>query len=178
MPVVAPVTGGPSANEEEREIVFRYRSGKGLILYDESLQDWRDSVEASRRSEWLLGWSLRVTRATITFSKPLWMIATGISAVLAPLHQWTGGRAFLPLQWLVLSPLMATLLLTSDLWTKSASVRPFLLVMAPPGIGITMAMISLIPDDPDARRAKHVLCELWPLSQRRIRWIAVHGTGE
>ena len=73
---------------------------------------------------------------------------------------------------------MATLLWTSDLWTKAAPARPFLLVMASPGIGITMAMISLIPDEPDARRAKHVLCELWPLSQRRIRWIADHGTGE
>ncbi len=158
--------------------MFRYRSGMRLILYDESLQDWREAVEASQRSEWLLDWALRVTRVTVTLSKPLWMIATGISAVVAPLYQWTGGRAFRPLHWLVLSPLMATLLWTSDLWTKAAPARPFLLVMASPGIGITMAMISLIPDEPDARRAKHVLCELWPLSQRRIRWIADHGTGE
>ena len=158
--------------------MFQYRSGMGLILYDESLQAWRESVEASQRSEWLLGWALRVTRATVSLSKPLWMIATGISAVLAPLHQWTGGRAFRPFQWLALSPLIAALLLTSDLWTKAAPARPLLLVLAPPGIAVTMAMISLIPDEPDARRAKHVLCELWPLSLRRIRWIAVHGTGE
>lgn len=159
-------------------MTFRYRPRMGLILYDESLRAWRESVESSQRSEWLLGWAMRVTRATVTISTPFWMIATGISAVLAPLHQLTGGRAFLPLQWLVLSPLMAIVLLTSDLWTRVVSVRPLLLVLAPPGIAITMAMISLIPDEPDTRRAKHILCELWPLSQRRIRWIADHGAGE
>jgi hypothetical protein len=159
-------------------MAFRYRPGMELILYDESLRAWRESVEAFQRSEWLLGWALRVTRAAVTISTPLWMIATGISAVLAPLHQLTGGRAFLPLQWLVLYPLMAIVLLTSDLWTRAPPARPLLLVLAPPGITITMAMISLIPDEPEARRAKHVLCELWPLSQRRTRWIAEHGTGE
>ena len=159
-------------------MALSYRRGMELVLYDESLFAWRESVEALEQSEGLLSWALRVIRATVKLSTPFWMIATLISVGLSPLLQPTRGLAFLPLHWLVLTPLLGIVLLTSDLWTRMPPARPLLLFVGCFSVASAMVMISLIPDDPGVRRAKHILCELWPFSQRRLQWIAEHGTGK
>jgi hypothetical protein len=54
-----------------------------------------------------------------------------------------------------------------------------LLLIGPPIVALAVIMISLIPDmNVDIRDSRRLLCELWPLSHRRLQWIADRGTGQ
>jgi len=147
-------------------------------LYGESLQAWEEWVASLRDGEWLLGWALRLNRAAVIISLPLWLIAQLISVSLTFISILAFGHLFLPFHWLVVRPLTSLVLWTSKLWTLAPAARPVLLLIGPPIVALAMIMISLIPDmNADIRDSRRFLCELWPLSHRRLQWIAERGSG-
>ena len=147
-------------------------------LYGESLQAWKERVASLRGSEWLLGWALRLNRAAVIISLPLWLVAHLISIPLTFISFLAFGHLFLPFHWLVVRPLASLVLWTSKVWTIAPAARPVLLLIGPPIVALAMIMISLIPDmNVDIRDSRRFLCELWPLSHRRLQWIAERGSG-
>jgi hypothetical protein len=149
-----------------------------VSLSGESLQAWEECVASLRGTEWLLGWALRLNRAAVIISLPLWLIAQLISIPLTFISIVAFGHLFLPFHWLVVRPLTSLVLWTSDLWMVAPAARPLLLLIGPPIVALGMIMISLTPDmNVDIRDSRRFLCELWPLSHRRLQWIAQRGTG-
>jgi len=121
---------------------------------------------------------MRLNRAAIIISLPLWSIAALISIPLTFISILAFGHLFLPFHWLVVRPLTSLVLWTSQLWTVAPTARPVLLLIGPPVVALAVIMISLIPDmNVDIRDSRRLLCELWPLSHRRLQWIADRGTG-
>lgn len=145
-------------------------------LYRENLKAWREWLALQEEQVWLLAWTIRVNRAAITVSIPLWLLATVISLPLRIVSLLTGGLPFWPFHWLLVRPLTFLVLATSALWWAIRPLRPALLLLGPLITIMGMVVISLIPDgNPDHQSARHILCELWPLSQPRLDWIAEHG---
>jgi hypothetical protein len=150
-----------------------------VSLYGESLRAWEEWVASLQGSEWLLAWAMRLNRAAIIISLPLWLTAQLISIPLTFISMLAFGHLFLPFHWLVVRPLTSLVLWTSELWTVAPAARPVFLLIGPPIVALAMIMISLIPDmNVDIRDSRRFLCELWPLSQRRLQWIADRGTGQ
>jgi hypothetical protein len=148
-------------------------------LYGESLQAWKEWVASLQGSERLLAWAMRLNRAAVTISLPFWLVAHLISIPLTFISMLAFGHLFLPFHWLVVRPLTSLVLWTSEVWTAAPAARPVLLLMGPLIVVLAMIMISLIPDmNVDIRDSRRFLCELWPLSQRRLRWIAERGSGQ
>jgi hypothetical protein len=149
-----------------------------VTLYGESLRAWGQWVAGLEREERLLRWATRANRAAVMISLPLWMIAAVLSIPLTLPAILTGGLLFWPLHWLVIRPLTFLVVWTSDLWTAIPVLRPALLFIGPPLAALGLIALHLIPDgNVDIKHARQVLCELWPLSYRRLRWIAEYGTG-
>ena len=124
-----------------------------ISLYGDSLKQWNEWISSLQQQEWLIRWAMRANKVAITVSMPVWMIARVIGI-----------------------PLMV--LSSCNTWTRVPASRPILLLFVPIVVILSMILISLIPYEPDIRDTKHILCELWPLSQRRLEWIAAHGTGK
>ena len=149
-----------------------------VTLYGQSLGTWREWIATLERQEWLLGWAIRANRAAVMISLPLWMIAAVLSVPLTVLAILTGGLLFWPFHWLMIRPLTFLVVWTSDLWTAIPVLRPALLLIGPPLAALGLIALHLIPDgNVDIKHARQVLCELWPLSRRRLSWIAEYGTG-
>lgn len=154
------------------------RSEFDITLYSESLKAWREWLESAKQEEWLLRWGMLANRVAVIGSLPLWMLATILSIPLTLVYFLTFGLPFLLLNTLVLNPLIALVGLTSRLWEAMPPVRPVLLIVGPFIVVLAMIFVSLLPAETDRREAERVYFELWPLSQRRMRWIAMHGTGK
>jgi hypothetical protein len=152
-----------------------------VTLYGASLDLWREYITSRQAEEWLLRWAIRFTKAAVTISLPLWMAATLIRVLLNFLVILTlglFGLVLLPVHWLLIRPLTWAVLASADLWENRPVTRPLLLVLGPLVAAITMVIVSLTPDaNVDFLRARLILCELWPLSNRRLRWIHEHGNG-
>ena len=147
-------------------------------LYGDNLQAWRDWLASQEEHEWLLTWAIRANKAGIALSLPLWMLATLLSVPLSLLSMLTGGLLFWPFHWLLVRPLSFLVVGTSAVWPAVPPLRPLLLLTGPLLTSVSMVIISLIPDgNPDHQQARRILCELWPLSSRRLQWIAARGTG-
>jgi hypothetical protein len=150
-----------------------------VSLYGESLRAWEEWVASLQGGEWLLAWAMRLNRAAIIISLPLWLTAQLISIPLTFISMLAFGHLFLPFHWLAVRPLTCLVLWTSELCRVAPAARPVLLLIGPPIVALAMIMISLIPDmNVDIRNSRRFLCELWPLSQRRLQWIADLGTGQ
>ena len=149
-----------------------------VSLYGESLQAWKDWVASLEDNEFLLRWAIRATKAAVLVSLPFWLIAQLISIPLTFISMIAFGHLFLPFHWLFVRPLTSFVVATSQLWTLAPATRPVLLLIGPLIVALAMVVISLVPDmNVDIRDARRSLCELWPLSQRRLQWIAERGTG-
>lgn len=149
-----------------------------VSLYAESLASWNEWVASLQRDEWLLGWAMRLNRAALVASLPFWLIAQLISIPLTFISMLAFGHLFLPFHWMLVRPLTSLVLWTSDLWTEVPAARPVLLLVGPLLVALGMVIISLIPDmNVDIRDSRRFLCELWPLSRRRLQWIAERGNG-
>jgi len=144
-----------------------------VTLHGDSLEAWEAWVASLRGSEWLLAWAMRLNRVAVIISLPFWLIAQLISIPLTLISMAAFGHLFLPLHWLVVRPLTYLVVRSSEMWTATPAARPVLLLMGPLLVAVAMVLISLIPDmNTDIRDSRRFLCELWPLSQRRLRWIA------
>lgn len=147
-------------------------------LRGDSLADWNGWLDAQRSTEWLLSIGIAANRVAATVSLPFWMLATLIRVPLSVLSMVTGGLLFWPFHTLLVRPLMFLALTTSQLWSAVPPARPLLIVFGPLLTMLSMTVISLIPDgNPDHLSARMMLIELWPLSSRRLEWIAERGTG-
>ena len=149
-----------------------------VSLYGDNLQAWNEWVTSLKDSEWLLRWALRVTKAAVVVTLPLWLLAQLISIPLTFISMIAFGHLFLPLHWLLVRPLTFFVVSTSALWAAAPLARPVLLLLGPMTVAFAMIVISLVPDmNADIRDARRFLCELWPLTDRRLQWIAERGTG-
>lgn len=149
-----------------------------VTLYGDSLQSWREWVKTLEGQEWLLRWAIRANKAVVMFSLPLWMIASILSVLLTPLVILASGLLFWPFHLLMIRPLTFLVIWSSELWMVIPFVRPVLLLIGPILAAFTLIAVHLVPDmNVDYKEARQVLCELWPLSRRRLNWIAEHGTG-
>ncbi len=148
-----------------------------ISLYGDSLKQWNEWISSLQQQEWLIRWAMRANKVAITVSMPVWMIARviGIPLMFIDIITW---RLFTAPLRIVLWPIMALVLSSCNTWTRVPASRPILLLFVPIVVILSMILISLIPYEPDIRDTKHILCELWPLSQRRLEWIAAHGTGK
>jgi len=150
-----------------------------VSLHGDSLEAWEAWVASLQGSEWLLVWAMRLNRAVVIISLPFWLIAQLISIPLTFISILAFGHLFLPFHWLVVRPLTYLVVWTSEIWTAAPAARPVLLLVGPLLVAVAMIMISLIPDmNADIRDSRRFLCELWPLSQRRLWWIAERGSGQ
>lgn len=152
-----------------------------ISLYGDSLKQWNEWVSVLQRQEWLLRWAMRVNKAVIAISMPLWMLARiigiPIQLILGPIDLVTFGLLLAPLR-ILLWPIFELVLSSCGIWTRVPAIRPILLLFVPIAVVASMILISLIPYESDIRDTKYILCELWPLSQRRLEWINAHGTGK
>ena len=150
-----------------------------FTLYGDSLQAWKEWLASQEEQEWLLSWGIRANRAAVMVSVPLWILARLIGVPLALLSLITMGLVFWPFHWLLIRPLTFLVTATSEVWAALPAVRPLLIILGPMLAVIGMVVISLIPDgNPDHQSARLVLCELWPLTSRRLQWIAQRGNGK
>lgn len=151
--------------------------GVDYTLRGESLEDWDTWLAGRRDTEWLLTAGMAVNKGAIVVSVPLWMLATIIRLPLSVLSLVTGGLLFWPLHWLIVRPLTFLVVASSRLWAAVPFSRPVLYIAGPLITVTGMTLISLIPDgNPDHLKARLILCELWPLSSRRLEWIAGRGS--
>lgn len=142
-------------------------------LRGDSLAKWNDWLAMKKETEWLLTAGMTANKVAATVSLPLWMLATVIRVPLSLLSIITGGLMFWPFHTLLVRPLVFLVVTTSRLWAAVPAVRPILLLLCPLLTVVSMTVISLIPDgNPDHLSARMVLTELWPLSSRRLEWIA------
>ncbi len=148
-----------------------------ISLYGDSLKQWNEWVSSLQQQEWLVRWAMRVNKVAITVSLPVWMIARVIGIPLQFIDVITFRLFTAPLR-ILLWPIMGLVLSSCNIWTRMPASRPILLLFMPIAVILSMILISLIPYEPDIRDIKYILCELWPLSQRRLEWIAAHGTGK
>jgi len=177
-----------------------------ISLYGDSLKEWKEWVSSLRQQEWLLRWAMRVNKAVVIVSIPAVCIARVIGIPLQfldliaialrpgilqyvmkvrrspPKAEAMALLFFIP--WftaplrILLWPLLGLVLRSCNIWTRVPATRLILLVFVPIAVILSMILISLIPYEPDIREKKYRLCELWPLSQRRLGWIATYGTGK
>jgi len=160
------------------ETARNYGQEVDVTLSGDSLQGWKEWLATQEKHEWLLTWAMSANKAAVTITLPLWMVARLISLPLSLLSLLTAGLLFWPFHWLLIRPGTFLVLLTSDMWAAMPVLRPLLLVLGPFLAVIGMVVVSLIPDgNPDHQGARLILCELWPLSRRRLEWIAEHGIG-
>lgn len=153
-------------------------SGASLVdfsLRGDDLDAWEQWLASEKQQEWLLTWGIRVNKVAVRASLPLWMLATILRIPLSFVSLFTGGLIFWPLHRLLVRPLTFAVVVSSEVWTKMPAVRPLLLLLCPLQTTVGMTVISLIPDgNPDHLSARLILCELWPLTYRRLQWIAEH----
>ncbi len=177
-----------------------------ISLYRDSLRQWKERVSSLRQQEWLLPSAMRVNKAAIVVSMPACAIARIIGIPLqfldlivvvlrmrifqysvkvrkSPPKAEAIALLFLipwvtaPLR-ILLWPLMCLVLDSCNVWVRVPATRPILLLFMPVVVILAMILISLIPYEPDIREVKYRLCELWPLSQRRLNWIDTYGSGK
>lgn len=148
-----------------------------ISLYGDSLKQWNEWVSSLQQQEWLLRWTIRVNKAIIYVSMPVWMVARFVGILIQFIDLITFRLFTVPLRillWLILGFILSS----CNIWTRAPAARPVLLMFVPMAVALAMVLISLISDEPDIRDTKYILCQLWPLSQRRLEWIAAHGTGK
>ena len=134
---------------------------------------WRENVATLEKTEPLLRLGILANKAAIAISHPFVVVALLAGKPLRLL----GGSAHY-LTRLVLVPFFGTVLFSSSLWVVAPITRPVLLVVGPLFVALTMVLVALLPDEQDIRDDKSALCELWPLSRRRLQWLREHGTSE
>lgn len=145
-----------------------------VSLRGDNLEAWREHIAVLKESEWLLSSGLHANNAAVLLTTPFLMSARVIGIPLQLLGVVTMGAIHYLFQ-LVLAPFWAMVLWTSGLWSSAPFARPFLLIVGPVNSGLTMILVSLFPEQPDVRDSRIMLCELWPLSQRRLAWIKERG---
>lgn len=148
-----------------------------ITLYGDSLKAWKEWAVSLEKKEPLLGLAIIVTKVSASGSMPLWLIAVIIGLPLTFLDILTLHLFCAPLRVLI-APLIAWVRTSSDFWARSPVARPFLILPMPIVIVLSMILIHLIPQEPDIKQTKDVLVELWPLTERRLEWIATHGNGK
>jgi len=148
-----------------------------IYLYGDSLKKWREWVSSRKQKESLLSFALNVNKATIKVSMPLWIVARVFGALFMFLELITFGVLSAPLR-ILLWPIFALVIGSCSVWVKVPVTRPLLLLLIPISVIIAMILISLIPYEPDIRQTNYILCELWPLSKRRLEWIETYGNGK
>ena len=148
-----------------------------LSLSGDNLAAWRDHIAAMQETEWLLSLAIVANKTAVVISAPFWLVARLVGIPLLLLGVMTGGAIHYPFR-LMLWPAFGTVLWTSGLWGAVLFARPVLLVVGPLSVAVTMVLASLFPEEPDIRDTKTNLCELWPLSRRRLAWVREYGTSD
>jgi hypothetical protein len=153
------------------------RYGDDISLYGESLAAWKEWVDSLQQTEWLLGWAQKANKAGVIISMPFWLAATVLLVPLTILDVLTLHLPLMPLRWL-LDLELKFLLGTGSLWENAPGARPVLLLIGPTLSASALVLVHLIPHAGNERADKSALCELWPLSLRRLRWIQERGNGK
>ena len=153
------------------------RYGDDISLYGESLAAWKEWVGSLQQTEWLLRWARRANRAGVTISTPFWLAAAVLLVPMTILDALTLQLPLMPLRWL-LDFELKLLLSTGSLWESAPGTRPLMLLIGPSLSASALVLVHLIPHEGDVRADKCALCELWPLSLRRLRWIEQRGNGK
>jgi hypothetical protein len=148
-----------------------------ITLYGDSLKEWKEWASSLKQQERLLPLAILLSKVFVYGSMPLWVIALLIGIPFMFLDMLTFRLLSAPLRAL-LSLLLALVRSSSETWAKSPFARPFLILSMPIIVALAMILIYLIPHESDVRQTKNVLCELWPLSERRLQWIATRGNGK
>ena len=145
-----------------------------ISLRGDNIEAWRQYIAVLKESEWLLSYGLVANNAAVLFTTPIWMSARVIGIPFQLLGVITMGAIHYLFQ-MALIPFWVLVLWTSTLWSSAPFARPFLLVIGPVNSALTMILVSLFPEQPSVRDSRIMLCELWPLSQRRLEWIKERG---
>lgn len=153
---------------------FDFSNQIDISLRGDNLEAWRKHIATLKESEWLLSFALLANNAAVLATIPLRLSARVMGFPLQLLGIITMGAIHYLFQ-IVLAPFWALVLWTSGLWSSAPFARPFLLVVGPASAALTLILVSLFPEQPDVRDSKILLCELWPLSQRRLAWIREHS---
>jgi len=148
-----------------------------IALYGDSLREWREWVSSLKKQEWLLPLAILLNKVLVYGSMPLWALATLIGPPFMSLDLLTSRLLSAPLR-AVLFLLFGSVRHSSKLWTEAPAARPLLLLFTPIIVALAIILMYLIPHESDARDTKHILCELWPLTERRLEWIATRGNGK
>ena len=158
-----------------------YRDDADISLYGDNLAAWKHAVAEVRSREALLGAGQIVARAAVLLSSPFWLLATLFSTVIGVLSVYAGGwpaRLLRPLHWLLARPAMMLVVVLERSWLRLPGLRPSLLLVALPLLPLAMVSGALVPASSEARTNKQMLCELWPLGERRLYWLQRYGNQE
>lgn len=148
-----------------------------ITLYGDSLKEWRSWEAELQQQEWLTGWARLANKIVVAISLPFVIVARIIGIPLMLIDLLTFRLLTAPLR-LILTLIFNLVLWSSGLWTRTPSSRPVLIIIQPLLIASTMVLIALTPQESDIRDTQNILCELWPLSRRRLDWIAERGSGK
>ena len=165
-------------SETFRLLDMAYAEEADVSLYGDNLRAWKDAVAQAGSSEVLLPAARFAAKAAVLLSSPLWLIATIFSAVIGVFSVYTGGwlsKLLLPVHWLLAAPLMKLAVTLCRAWVSLPAGRPLVILLAVPVLALTMVFGALVPTSSNVRSNKQMLCELWPLTERRLYWLARYG---
>lgn len=148
-----------------------------VTLYGDSLREWKTWVASLKREENWLRVAMTTTKLSVLGSLPFSLLAVLLLLPLTFLDILTFHLFCAPLRML-LAPLIGWIRTSSALWPNSPFARPFLIMPTPIVILMSMVLINLIPQEADVRATRDALIELWPLTERRLEWIATRGNGK
>ncbi len=131
----------------------------------------------ARRQIGVQPWARLGNKIIVAISLPFVLVARIIGIPLMFIDLLTFRLLTAPLR-LILALIFNLVLWSSGLWTRTPSSRPALIIIQPLLISLTMVLIALTPQESDIRDTQNILCELWPLSRRRLDWIAERGSGK
>jgi len=134
---------------------------------------WNADIAQLRAGDRLLGAAIDINKLSVAIAAPLSYIFRIIGLPLWLLGLVTARLVHLFFR-LLITPIFGIVLLTSSLWDSSPRYRPFLIIVVPIFVMLSLWLLALFPEQPDIREAKIELCKLWPLSSRRLEWIRTY----
>ena len=145
---------------------------EAVSLSCDDLSTWQVHVAGLRGQDTFLNLAMKFTETCVSVVSPLARIFLLIGAPLRLLGYGAPGMLHIFFR-LLLSPFFGTVLLTSSIWANAKFSRPILIVIGPIFVMLTLLLLAFFPEESEVCEAKNSLCQVWPLSRKRLEWIRV-----
>ncbi len=143
---------------------------EAVSLSGDDLSTWQVHVTGLRGQDTFLNLAMKFTKTCVSVVSPISRIFHLIGAPLRLLGYGAPGMLHIFFR-LLLSPFFGTVLLTSSIWANAKFSQPILIVIGPIFVMLTLLLLAFFPEESEVCEAKSSLCQVWPLSRKRLEWI-------